>query len=143
VDLIKEQIKIATGMKLSYKQDSIKIKGSAIECRINAEDPENNFMPSPGKIDVYLPSGGPGVRVDSHAYSGYNISPYYDSMVAKLICYGKDRQDTIKIMRRALDEFIITPIKTTIPFHKHVMGDALFLKGDFATDYVEKMTVSE
>lgn len=143
VDLVKEQIKIATGMKLSYKQDSIKVSGAAIECRINAENPENNFMPSPGKIDMYLAPGGPGVRVDSHAYPGYTVSQYYDSMIAKLICYGKDRQDAIKIMRRALDEFLIAPIKTTIPFHKHVMGDALFLRGDFATDYVEKMTASE
>lgn len=143
IDLVKEQIKISAGMKLSHKQDTIKMEGAAIECRINAENPDNNFMPSPGKIDIYLPPGGPGVRVDSHAYSGYSISPYYDSMIAKLICYGKDRQEAIKIMKRALDEFLIAPIKTTIPFHRHVMNDTLFLRGDFATDYVEKMTASE
>jgi acetyl-CoA carboxylase biotin carboxylase subunit len=139
IDLIKEQIKITSGMKLSFKQDDIKIKGAAIECRINAEDPDKNFMPSPGKIDLFLSPGGPGVRIDSHVYSGYTISPYYDSMLAKLICYGNTRQDAIKIMQRALDEFIIEPIKTTIPFHRHVMSDTLFLKGDFATDYVEKL----
>ena len=139
IDLIKEQIKIASGMKLGFKQDDIKIKGVAIECRINAEDPEKNFMPCPGKVEMFLVPGGPGVRVDSHVYSGYNISPYYDSMIAKLICYGSSRQEAIKIMQRALDEFMITPIKTTIPFHKHVMSDTLFLRGDFATDYVEKL----
>lgn len=143
VDLIKEQIKIASGMKLFYKQDDIKIKGAAIECRINAENSEKDFMPCPGKIDMFLPSGGPGVRVDSHAYSGYIIPTYYDSMIAKVISYGKDRQEAIKIMKRSLDEFIIEPIKTTIPFHRHVMNDALFLRGDFATDYVERLTSSE
>ena len=140
IDLIKEQIKIACGIKLSFKQDDVKINGSAIECRINAENPEKDFMPCPGKIDLFLPAGGPGVRVDSHAYSGYTVSQYYDSMIAKLICHGKNRQEAIKIMQRALDEFLIEPIKTTIPFHKYVMRDALFLRGDFATDYVEKMS---
>jgi len=139
IDLVKEQIKIASGMKLGFKQDDIKIKGAAIECRINAEDPEKNFMPCPGKVEMFLVPGGPCVRVDSHVYSGYNISPHYDSMIAKLICYGNSRQDAIRTMQRSLDEFMIAPIKTTIPFHKHVMIDTLFLKGDFATDYVEKL----
>lgn len=140
IDLIKEQIKIACGMKLSFKQDDIKINGVAIECRINSENPEKDFMPCPGRIDLFLPAGGPGVRVDSHAYSGYTVSPYYDSMIAKLICHGRNRQEAIKIMQRSLDEFLIEPIKTTIPFHKYVMRDALFLRGDFATDYVEKLS---
>jgi len=139
IDLIKEQIKITAGMKLAFKQDDIKIKGSAIECRINAENPDKNFMPSPGKVELFSPPGGPGVRVDSYVYSGYTISPYYDSMIAKLICYGNSRQEAIKVMQRALGEFIIEPIKTTIPFHKHVMSDTLFLRGDFATDYVERL----
>ncbi|MFH1782386.1 MAG: acetyl-CoA carboxylase biotin carboxylase subunit [Candidatus Omnitrophota bacterium] len=143
VDIVKEQIKIAAGMKLSYKQDDIKIKTVAIECRINAENSENNFMPCPGKVELFLPPGGPGVRVDTHVYSGYTIVPYYDSMIAKLITYGKNRQEAIKTMRRALDEFLVVPIKTTIPFHKHVMNDMLFLRGDFATDYVENLTSSE
>ncbi|MFH1478358.1 MAG: acetyl-CoA carboxylase biotin carboxylase subunit [Candidatus Omnitrophota bacterium] len=143
VDIVKEQIKIASGAKLSYKQDDIKIKGVAIECRINAENSENNFMPCPGKVNLFLPAGGPGIRVDSHVYSGYTIVPYYDSMIAKLISYGKDRQSAIKTMKRALDEFIVDPIKTTIPFHKHVMNDMLFLRGDFATDYVEKLNLIE
>jgi len=143
IDLVKEQIKIASGMKLLYKQDAIKIKGAAIECRINAENTEKDFMPCPGKIDIYLPAGGPGVRVDSHVYSGCTIPPYYDSMIAKVISYGKNRQEAIDIMKRSLDEFIIEPIKTTIPFHKHVMNDTLFLRGDFATDYVERLSLSE
>ena len=143
IDLIKEQIKLASGMKLSYKQDDIKIEGAAIECRINAENAEKDFMPCSGKIDIFLPAGGRGVRVDSHAYSGYTISPYYDSMIAKVISFGKNRQEAIKIMKRALDEFLIEPIKTTLPFHKHVMNDTLFLRGDFATDYVERMTSTE
>ncbi|MBU1062095.1 MAG: acetyl-CoA carboxylase biotin carboxylase subunit [Candidatus Omnitrophica bacterium] len=143
IDLIKEQLKIASGMKLSYKQDSIKINGAAIECRINAENIEKDFMPCPGKVDLFLPAGGLGVRVDSHVYSGYKIPPYYDSMIAKLICFGKNRQEVIKIMKRALDEFFVEPIKTTIPFHRHVMNDSLFLQGDFATDYLEKLNLSE
>lgn len=138
IDIVKEQIKISSGMKLTYKQDDIKISGASIECRINAENSDKDFMPSPGKIDLYLPAGGPGVRVDSHVYSGYTISPHYDSMIAKLIVHGKNRQEAIRIMRRALDEFVISPIKTTIPFHRHVMNDALFIRGDFATDYVER-----
>ncbi len=143
VDIVKEQIKIASGMKLSYKQDAIKVKGAAIECRINAENPEKDFMPCPGKVDIYLPAGGGGIRVDSHVYSGYTIPPYYDSMIAKVISFGKNRQEAIKIMKRSLEEFVIEPIKTTIPFHKHVMNDTLFLRGDFTTDYVERMTSNE
>ena len=143
IDMVKEQIKIAFGKKLSYKQDDIKIKGAAIECRINAENAEKNFMPNPGKIEIFIAPGGPGIRVDSHAYSGYSIPPYYDSMIAKLISYGQNRQEAIKIMKRSLDEFLIEPIKTTIPFHKHVMNDMLFLRGDFTTDYVDKLAGNE
>ncbi len=143
IDLVKEQINIAFGKKLPYKQDDVKIKGAAIECRINAENTEKNFMPNPGKIEIFIAPGGPGIRVDSHAYAGYSIPPYYDSMIAKLISYGRNRQEAIRIMRRSLDEFLIEPIKTTIPFHKHVMSDMLFVRGNFATDYVEKMTGNE
>jgi len=143
IDIVKEQIKIASGQKLSYKQDAIKIKGAAIECRINAENTEKDFLPCPGKIDIFLPAGGGGIRVDSHVYSGYTIPPYYDSMIAKLISFGKNRQEAIKIMKRSLEEFLVEPIKTTIPFHRHVMNDTLFLRGDFTTDYVERLTSSE
>jgi len=139
IDLIKEQIKIACGERISYKQDDIKFSGSAIECRINAEDPDNDFMPSPGKISTLNLPGGYGVRVDTHVYQGYEISPYYDSMVGKLICHGKNRLETISICKRALDEFLIEPIKTTIPFHKKVMNNPAFLRGKFSTDFVERL----
>ncbi|MBU1086498.1 MAG: acetyl-CoA carboxylase biotin carboxylase subunit [Candidatus Omnitrophica bacterium] len=138
VDLIKEQIKIAAGEKLKLTQEDIKINGWAIECRINAEDPANNFMPCPGTIETLHMPGGRGVRIDSHVYSGYKISPYYDSMIAKLIVHGANRKEAIKIMQRALDEFVIGPIKTTIPFHKAVFTNPQFVKGEFYTNFVEK-----
>ncbi len=139
IDLIKEQIRIAAGEKIYLHQNDIKIKGAAIECRINAEDFENNFMPSPGKIENVILPGGPGVRVDTHIYPGYEISPYYDSLVAKLIAYGNNRQEAIKIMQRALSEFTITPIKTTIGFHSRLLENPLFIKGDISTHFVQDM----
>ena len=139
LDLVKEQIRIASGEKITYKQEDIKFTGCAIECRINAEDPDKDFMPSPGKINMLDLPGGRGVRIDTHAYQGYEIPPYYDSMIAKLIVYGKDRSEAITICRRALDEFIIEPIKTTIPFHKKVMNNPLFIRGRYSTDFIEKL----
>jgi len=139
MDLVKEQIRIAAGEKLSCKQEDIEFTGSAIECRINAEDPDKDFMPSPGKINMLDIPGGRGVRIDTHVYQGYEIPPYYDSMIAKLIVHGKDRNEAITICRRALDEFIVEPIKTTIPFHKKVMNDPVFIKGKFSTDFIEKL----
>lgn len=143
IDLIKEQIKIAAGEKLKIHQDDIKIVGAAIECRINAEDPQNNFMPSPGKIEILSLPGGPHVRVDTHVYQGYNVSPYYDSMIAKVIVHRENRSEAIKTMRRALDEFIIGPIKTTIPFHKILLENPLFKKGDVSTHLVENLTTTK
>ncbi len=139
IDLIKEQIRIAAGENITYKQEDIQFKGSAIECRINAEDPDNEFMPCPGKIAVFNAPGGRGVRLDSHAYAGYEISPYYDSMIGKLITYGKNRTEAISVCKRALDEFVIEPIKTTIPFHKKVMNNPAFLRGKFSTDFIERL----
>lgn len=139
IDLIKEQIRVAAGERLKLQQDDIRISGAAIECRINAEDYKNNFMPSPGKIESLNIPGGPGVRVDTHIYPGYEISPYYDSLVAKLITFGKNRQEAIKIMQRALDEFYIAPIKTTIAFHLELMRNSHFLKGDVSTHFVQEM----
>ena len=139
IDLIKEQIRIAAGEKIKYKQEDIKFTGSAIECRINAEDPDNNFMPSPGKITTLNLPGGRGVRLDTHVYSGYDIPPFYDSMVGKLIVHGRDRADAISICKRALDEFVVEPIKTTIPFHKRVMNNPAFIRGKFSTDFVDKL----
>ncbi|MEK7377205.1 MAG: acetyl-CoA carboxylase biotin carboxylase subunit, partial [Candidatus Margulisiibacteriota bacterium] len=136
-DIIKEQIYIAAGERLHLKQKDIKLNGHAIECRINAEDPERNFMPSPGEITIYLPAGGPGVRIDSHAYQGYRIPPNYDSLVAKLIVWAPTRQEAISRMKRALDDFVVTGIKTTIPFHKKVLENDNFKRGEIYTDFIE------
>ncbi|MFC7395366.1 acetyl-CoA carboxylase biotin carboxylase subunit [Scopulibacillus cellulosilyticus] len=138
IDLIKEQISVAAGNALPFRQEDIKLDGWAIECRINAENPAKNFMPSPGKVDMYLPPGGYGVRVDSAVYPGYDIPPFYDSMVAKLIVKGKDRDEAIRRMKRALDEFDIAGIHTTIPFHKTLLDNPLFIKGDFSTKFLEE-----
>lgn len=143
LDLIKEQIRMACGEKLRLKQEDVKLHGHAIECRINAEDPDNNFIPSPGKIEQLNLPGGPGVRIDTHIYPGYKISPYYDSMVAKLIVYGRDRAEAIKIMRRALDECYVSPIKTTIPLHVQIMNNPMFVKGQISTHFLEKMAKKE
>ncbi|MBY0546416.1 MAG: acetyl-CoA carboxylase biotin carboxylase subunit [Candidatus Obscuribacterales bacterium] len=138
VDLVKEQIRVAAGEKLSFRQEDIKFNGHAIECRINAEDPERNFLPSPGRIDAYFTPGGPGVRVDSHCYPGYVVPPNYDSLLSKLIVWGRDRTEAIQRMQRALDEYAITGIHTTIPFHQKVLANQYFQKGDVSTDFIEK-----
>ncbi|HLS36438.1 MAG TPA: acetyl-CoA carboxylase biotin carboxylase subunit [Bacillota bacterium] len=138
IDLIKEQIHIANGEKLSITQDDISLDGWSIECRINAEDPYKNFMPSPGTVDLYLPPGGLGVRIDSSVYQGYEITPFYDSMVAKVITHGKTREEAIQRMHRALDEFVINGIKTTIPFHKEIMENEVFKKGKFNTNFLQE-----
>jgi acetyl-CoA carboxylase biotin carboxylase subunit len=137
-DLIKEQIRVAAGEKLSMKQEDLKLSGHSIECRINAEDPERNFMPCPGRIDAYIAPGGPGVRVDSHCYPGYSVPPNYDSLLSKLIVWGKNREEAIQRMQRALDEYAITGIHTTIPFHQRVLSHPVFQKGDVSTDFIEK-----
>lgn len=138
IDLIKSQIRIANGEKLGLSQEDIRANGHAIECRINAEDPDRNFSPNPGRIKQWIVPGGPGVRIDSGAYPGYCIPPYYDSMTAKLITHGSNRREAIDRMKRALDEFFIEGIKTTIPFHKKVMVNQAFLRGQYTTDFVEK-----
>ncbi|MCR2820354.1 acetyl-CoA carboxylase biotin carboxylase subunit [Lederbergia panacisoli] len=137
VDLIKEMILIASGEKLSLTQDQVEFRGWSIECRINAENPEKNFLPSAGKIEMYLPPGGFGVRVDSGAYPGYTIPPYYDSMIAKVISYGATREEAIARMKRALGEFVIDGIKTTIPFHLNLLENETFVSGDFNTKFLE------
>ncbi len=143
IDLIKEQIKVASGEKLKFSQEDIQIRGSAIECRINAEDPDNNFMPSPGKIESLIVPGGPNVRLDTHIYAGYEVPSYYDSLLAKLIVRGNNRNEAIKTMRRALSEFHIGPIKTTIPFHLKLMDNPLFKKGDISTHFVQDLLANE
>ena len=139
-DLVKEQILIAGGAHLSENVVTAERRCHAIECRINAEDPDNNFQPSPGTIDLYYAPGGHGVRVDSHAYSRYTIPPNYDSMIAKLICVGSTRESAIRRMTRALSEYLISGIKTNIPFQAKIMQNADFMRGDFDTSFVEKIT---
>ena len=134
-DLIKEQIKIAAGIKISGKNYEPEMH--AIECRINAEDPYNDFRPSPGTITVLHTPGGHGVRVDSHIYAGYTIPPYYDSMIAKIIAVAQTREEAINTMERALSEYVIEGIKTTIPFHLQLMRDPDFRKGNFTTKFIE------
>lgn len=141
IDLIQEMISVAEGNPLSFRQDEVVINGWSMECRINAEDPERNFMPSPGKIDFYLAPGGPGVRVDSAAYPGYTISPYYDSMIAKLIVWAPTREQAIAKMKRALDEFAIEGIYTTIPFHMRLLNHETFIRGDFDIKFLEENEV--
>lgn len=138
IDIIKEQIKLASGQPLEFKQNRIKPLGHAIECRINAEDPER-FIPSPGKITFLYQPGGPGVRVDTAAYAGWTVPPHYDSLIAKLIVHGRDRREAIEKMKRALDEFIIEGIKTTIPFHKKVIRNEDFIKGNINTQFIERL----
>lgn len=138
LDLVKEQIRIAAGEKLILRQEELRIEGHAIECRINAEDPTKGFLPQPGQIQFYHVPGGPGVRVDSSVYTGCVISPYYDSMVAKLIAWGKDREEAISRMQRALGEFEIYGVPTTIPFHLEVLQNPSFRAGEVTTSFIEK-----
>ncbi|SFE93150.1 acetyl-CoA carboxylase, biotin carboxylase subunit [Paenibacillus algorifonticola] len=141
VDLIKEMISVAEGNPLSFKQEDLAINGWSIECRINAEDSERNFMPSPGHIPFYLAPGGTGVRVDSAVYPGYTISPHYDSMIAKLIVWGRTREEAIARMKRALSEFAIEGIKTTIPFHQKLLEHPKFIEGNFDIKFLEDYDV--
>ncbi len=139
IDIVKTQLKIAAGEKLPFSQRQIKRYGHAIEVRVNAEDPARGFTPSPGRIDLFDPPGGPGVRLDSHCYSGYHVPPYYDSMIAKLIVHGATRDDAIATVHRALTEFRIDPIKTTIPLHIRLMLNGNFRKSDIDIHFVERL----
>ena len=139
VDLVKEQIRVAAGEKLSVAEMP-PLRGHVIECRVNAEDPARNFQPSPGKIDVFHPPGGPGVRLDTHVYAGYTVPPFYDSLLAKLICQGRDRQEALRRMQVALESFIIEGVTTTIPFLARVMADPHFQAGDVDTKFLERET---
>jgi acetyl-CoA carboxylase biotin carboxylase subunit len=138
IDLVKEQIRVASGLPLSFAQADIAIRGAAIECRINAEDPDDGFKPSPGKITFYFAPGGAGVRVDSHAYAGYTIPRFYDSMVGKLIVHRPTREQAITAMKRALAEFVVEGVKTTIPLHQRIMQNAMFVKGQVNTTFLEE-----
>jgi acetyl-CoA carboxylase biotin carboxylase subunit len=138
LDLIAEQIRIAQGEKLRFTQEEVRLQGHAIECRINAEDPEHDFRPQPGRISAYLPPGGFGVRMDSHVYTDYEIPPYYDSLIGKLIVWGKDRDIAIKRMKRALRECAITGVPTTIGFHQRILDTPAFLKGEVYTNFIQE-----
>jgi acetyl-CoA carboxylase biotin carboxylase subunit len=138
VDLVKEQIRVAAGEPLSLPESGVKMRGCAIECRVNAEDPYRNFQPSPGKITAYHPPGGPGVRVDTHIYAGYTVPPYYDSLLAKVIVHGNDRTEALARMHQALEGFIIEGVTTTIPFLGRVIMDQHFQAGKVDTKFLER-----
>ncbi len=138
IDLVAEQLRIAGGGSISFTQDQIHLNGHSIECRINAEDSSHNFRPSPGRITGWLPPGGPGVRVDSHVYTGYDIPPFYDSLIGKVIVWGNDRETALKRMRRALNECAVTGIPTTIDFHLKLLDRGEFIRGDVHTKFVEQ-----
>ena len=137
VDLVKEQIRVAAGLEMREKETP-PLRGHVIECRINAEDPSKNFQPSPGRVEVFHPPGGNGVRLDTHVYSGYTVPPFYDSMIAKLICHGRDREEAIAKMTLALDTFIVQGVATTIPFLRRVMADPHFIAGEIHTKFLEQ-----
>ncbi|HHW14199.1 MAG TPA: acetyl-CoA carboxylase biotin carboxylase subunit, partial [Firmicutes bacterium] len=143
LDLVKEQIRIAAGEPLGYGQQDIVLEGHAIECRINAEDPEFDFRPAPGRITRLMLPGGPGIRVDTAIYPGYQIPPHYDSLIAKLVAWGNTRDEAIMRMRRALDEFVVEGIPTTIPFHKKVLDNAFFRRGEVYTNFIQRRVLAE
>jgi acetyl-CoA carboxylase biotin carboxylase subunit len=138
IDLIQQQLLLASGERLGFTQEDIKVRGHAIECRINAEDPDRDFQPSPGKIELFVPPGGPGIRVDSHCYSGYSIPPHYDSMIGKLLAHRGDRRQAIATMLRALDEFVIVGPKSTIPLQRKILAHSDFRSGEHDTGFVER-----
>jgi acetyl-CoA carboxylase, biotin carboxylase subunit len=142
-DVVRSQIRVAEGEPLGFGQDDVIMVGHAIECRINAEDPSRNFAPSPGTIEELRLPGGPGVRFDSHVYCGYRIPPNYDSMIGKLIVHRPTRTEAIATMRRALGEFHIAPIKTTIPLHLQILDNQNFLRGDVDTGFIERVMLSK
>jgi acetyl-CoA carboxylase biotin carboxylase subunit len=137
IDLVQEQIRVAAGEKLRFRQKDIQFRGHAIECRINAEDPYR-FTPSPGRITSYHPPGGPGIRVDSHVYQGYSVPPNYDSMVGKVIAYGATREQALARMRIALSEMVVEGIQTNIPLHRELLNDTRFLRGGVSIHYLEQ-----
>jgi acetyl-CoA carboxylase biotin carboxylase subunit len=138
IDLLKQQILIAAGQKLPFTQKEVELRGHAIECRVNAEDPNRNMMACAGLVKNYLPPGGPGVRVDSHLYAGYEVPAFYDSLLAKVICWGKDRDEAIARMKRALKEMVVEGLPTTIPLFLRILDDPEFRAGTINTDFVPR-----
>ena len=140
IDIVKEQLRVAAGRPLSVRQEDVELRGWAIECRINAEDPAQDFAPAPGRLKRYTPPGGPGVRVDSGVYAGYTIPPFYDSMIAKLVVWGRDRDEAIARMKRALYEYVLTGGANNIAFHQAVMQNPRFVRGELDTHFIETET---
>ena len=138
LDLVKYQILLAAGERLNLRQEDITFRGHSLECRINCEDPQNNFLPTPGRIDSLILPGGRGVRVDTAVYQGWMVPPYYDSLLAKLIVKGSTRDECIQIMRRALEEFVVHPLKTTVELHRTILNDRDFIKGEYNTSFLER-----
>ena len=136
IDLVRAQIEIAAGEPLGLRQEDVVFRGHAIECRVTAEDPVT-FTPSPGRVTAYVAPGGPGVRVDSHCFAGYTVPPYYDSLVAKVITHGADRTGALARMRRAVSEFIVEGIRTTLPLHARLLADPRLISGDYSTTFLE------
>ncbi|MDH7498060.1 MAG: acetyl-CoA carboxylase biotin carboxylase subunit, partial [Syntrophomonadaceae bacterium] len=138
IDIVKAQLLVAAGEPLGLQQEDVRIEGWAIECRVNAEDPRQDFRPSPGTVTRYVPPGGPGIRVDSALYQGYAIPPYYDSLIAKVIAWGRDREEAVARMERALGEFVIEGVQTTIPFHRRILANAFFRRGEVYTNFIQR-----
>jgi acetyl-CoA carboxylase, biotin carboxylase subunit len=138
IDLVKEQIRVASGAPLRFRQEDVQIRGHAIECRINAEDPQRNFAPTPGRIETFHPPGGPGVRLDTHIYQDYVVGPHYDSLLAKLICHGEDRAEAIARMDRSLEELVVDGVPTSAPFHQQVLRDETFRRGEATTHFLDE-----
>lgn len=143
VDLVKWQIRIAAGERLTLDQKDVKIQGCAIECRVNAEDPANNFRPDAGTVNLFVPPGGPGIRVDTHLYSGYSVPPYYDSLLAKIIAKGSTREEAVARLERALHETVVSGVKTTIPFQQKILADEEYRSGNVFLDFVERKMANE
>jgi acetyl-CoA carboxylase biotin carboxylase subunit len=141
IDLVKEQMALAAGQPLSFSEEQIWVRGHAIECRINAEDSEQNFAPSAGVLTTWLPPGGPGIRVDTHCFQGYEVPPYYDSLLAKVIAWGRDRAEAVARMQRALDEFTVVGVTTNIPAHKKILASDLFRAGEVTTHLIDTVGV--
>jgi acetyl-CoA carboxylase biotin carboxylase subunit len=142
IDIVQEQLRVASGERLRFRQEDIRFQGCAIECRINAEDPDAGFRPTPGKITTWRPPGGPGIRLDTHVSAGAEIPPNYDSLIAKLIVHRGTRREALATMRRALAEFEVDGIKTTIPFHRKVFEHADFISGEIDTGFVDRYFAS-
>jgi acetyl-CoA carboxylase biotin carboxylase subunit len=138
IDIVNEQIKIASGRRLGFKQEDLNLNGVALECRINAEDPDNGFKPCPGRISLFFPPGGMGIRIDTHVYSGYPVSTHYDSLLAKIIVHRKTREEAIESMKNALEQLIMEGVKTTIPLSQDILSHINFIRANIDTNFIDE-----